>query len=704
MIRARTRARMPAVWLGALAVSAAAVATTSATAATPAIAGGVPEAARVAVVITPAAPSSVLGLDEDVHVTIRITGPGPDVVEVPRLLCNVGAVEKPDRLGPREFTARYVLPATRFPQIAIIAAEVPLAAKRSDFRHGLLGSGAGVTRGYGIVRLRAATGVLFRTEPRASVTLHIGDKEFGPALADGDGRVRLPVVVPPGIQQGAARSVDAAGNTTTKMVDLQTTPTGHLLIVAPAAIEAGASAEVAVFAVEPDGSPTPAAAITLASSAAPPRSLGGSAQEGEARFTVQAPTRLPQPAALRLTAAAVTTSARPDRGPPPRRDTRGDLRVPLRPGRARRLVLTPSAPGHVVVGSSRLARVTFTAEDQYGNHAPITKVDVLIDGAPAWAEPAPDGRMVLDVPAPGTYQGKDSVKVEGSLDGIRGAREIPISGGAPVRIELSLADQKIVGDGRASTEVRMRIVDRFGAPTDDGGGGPDSFVWRATGGAVAGLSRRGIGVYTAQFSPHLAVRNARASIEVEQPRAAAPALRAAASVDVEAPFRRLAVTPRLGFFTNLGRSAGPLGFVEVAGRPPWWHRPLRASLAVGYMRSSFEAGDSAAATRVDLALVPILAGARYHFHATATTEVSLGASLGISFAAARLETSGLTTGSTDIAFAAALSAEATIAAGVGQIVVGARHMWIELGQLSTSNRLRGNAAGLVGDVGYRLGF
>src|SRR5205085_1410768 len=117
-------------------------------------------------------------------------------------------------------------------------------------------------------------------------------------------------------------------------------------------------------------------------------------------------------------------------------------------------------------------------------------------------------------------------------------------GGAPATVELEISPAKVVADGHSSAEVRVRVVDQNGTPTVGSG-----IAWSATGGHVAGVSSPSVGFYFARFIPALTTRAGRGSVSVTVP----PATETKAQVELEAPFHRLALTPRVGFYTNFGR-------------------------------------------------------------------------------------------------------------------------------------------------------
>jgi hypothetical protein len=127
-----------------------------------------------------------LVLGKDGAAELRIATP-PDVAEL-TVTTTAGAIEAVRRAAGG-FTARYVPPAERFPRVAIVAALGRTAA-------GALVDGwiAIPLHGYGKARIRA--------RPGSALTLRIGDRDFGPVVADQNGRATVTVVVPPGVREG----------------------------------------------------------------------------------------------------------------------------------------------------------------------------------------------------------------------------------------------------------------------------------------------------------------------------------------------------------------------------------------------------------------------------------------------------------------------------------------------------------------------
>ncbi len=182
-----------------------------------------PPAARVGLTLTPAAP--VKGQDEGAELEIRLLRadgtPDPDSAP-PVLVANVGRLEPAARQSPGVYKARYHLPSTRYPEVAVLVALSAWPHPQSV--HGAFGS----------LRVPLATAIELpgRTEPGAKMTLEIAGKPYGPTQAEGDGRFRVPVVVPPGHRMAKGVAVDRHGNKRVSSIDLMLPPTDQLACVA----------------------------------------------------------------------------------------------------------------------------------------------------------------------------------------------------------------------------------------------------------------------------------------------------------------------------------------------------------------------------------------------------------------------------------------------------------------------------------------
>jgi hypothetical protein len=534
------------------------------------------------VTLTLADPSPVIGVTGETALRIEVADAPGDAIAMPRVLCSAGQIEDLGREGPTSFSARYILPAARFPQPAIIVAE--------------FANPGWPLRGVTTVALRAATAPTLRTDPGAQVTLRVGDRDFGPQVAPADGVVHIPVVVPPGVEFATARSVNDHGKATEQMLDLRVPYSQRVLIAAPEVLVAGNVAEVAVYAVEPSGHPANGANLVLRAEQTKVRPLGGRIP-GEARFLVRAPAILREKS-LRMEAQLKGQST-----------TRVAIRIALVPAPATGLTLEPEAP-YLGRTPGAAMRVFLGAEDVFGNPVDAGRAEVLVDGELAPVKADADGEPMVVVKTPAHAGRQQDVVVEGVLDRGYAVRRIPIG----IRQQAPRPN-----------------------PTD------------------------------------------------------------------EKTAARYTLTPRLGALWNLGDGAGATFFVDAMAFRSARHPNFGVGLSLGLTQSWFSAESAAGITRASLATLPILFRVQYRASA-GRTFLGLGAGAGFAMSWARTSTYGATI----VGMSYGAAGEASIETGIrfrdGDFVASLRYLAVYLDTFSSGDRIDGNAAGAMIDVGYRLGF
>ncbi len=210
--------------------------------------------------------------------------PDPDSAP-PVLRCNVGTVEKLERVGPGRFRAIYQLPTTRYPEVAEVVAFSAWPHPQSV--HGSFGALR--------VPLASAVDLPGDTEPQADFSLVIAGVRFGPVKAGTDGKFELPVVVPPGYGTGQGTAVDKVGNRRNVVVDLQLPPTDQLsCVVSPPRLPADGVSHARVLCAtsDPYGNIATGAKVQLSATfgtLSAPRGL----ENGVTEWTYTAPRTLP---------------------------------------------------------------------------------------------------------------------------------------------------------------------------------------------------------------------------------------------------------------------------------------------------------------------------------------------------------------------------------------------------------------------------
>ncbi len=181
-----------------------------------------PPASRISLRWVGAPP--VKNRDTAVELSVEVLGAEgkPDPQSAPPVLrANVGSIEGLARVAPGRYRALYVLPTTRYPEVAVVVAF-------SAWPHPQAVHGA-----FGALRVPLASAVELpgQTEPNADFSILIAGQKFGPVQAGPDGRFKVPVVVPPGYGSGQATAIDRLGNRRVTAFDLQVPATDQLACV-----------------------------------------------------------------------------------------------------------------------------------------------------------------------------------------------------------------------------------------------------------------------------------------------------------------------------------------------------------------------------------------------------------------------------------------------------------------------------------------
>ena len=285
-----------------------------------------PPAAKVELSLAANAP--VKGRDTETTIEVRVVRSDGTVdpnTPPPVLTANVGTISAPEPLEPGHFRAHYLLPKTRYPEVAVIVAFAPWP--HSGAIHGAVGSL--------LVPLASAIDLPGHTERNAQMSIEISGQTYGPTKAGADGRFTLPVVVPPGHRFGKGIAVDRAGNRRVTKIDLLLPPTDQLACVMnPRRLPANgvARARVVCAATDPYGAPQKRANVELKVSAGQ-RSARRTIGDGLFEWIYTAPAQ--------LSAKPVELTAQWRDG---RNVSREALEAQLVQGAAERLELTASEP------------------------------------------------------------------------------------------------------------------------------------------------------------------------------------------------------------------------------------------------------------------------------------------------------------------------------------------------------------------------
>ena len=630
--------------------------------------------------LTPERSSLTLGVDGEVRVDATLSGCGTGAARPGRSQATVGVLE-PFRPGPKAgtFTSIFHAPSQRFPQAALLAAEI------------VLPSGARLHATTTIV-MPATTTFPLRTEPRASVTLEVAGRSFGPVTASAAGTVTIPIVVPPGVDHGRALALGRFGGEKEMQVSLQSHDYPRVLIIAPTDAEAGATLEIGVWAVEPTGVAAAPEDIDLRTSLGAVRRTGGAL--GEARFVVSLP-RDAAEGAVQLTASTSDGSSEHTEA------------VSLHPGPPAVLVVTTDLP-QLIVGSSDIATVEISARDRWDNDTSVSGVTVTLDDRPLPVEGDADA-VTARIPAPATWSGREKTVIDARLGKAQTRRELLITGGPPTGVHVSASRAHVAADGHASVELIAEVSDRRGTPTST-----SRIVWTTSDdGVLIAETPPRFGTYAARFTPTPALHDRTAVIDA----VVDPDLRASQRIEVDTAPARFA-TARVGLISNFGGLFGQTAFLEGAVPYPTQRggllRLFSVGLSVGYVHgevnsnAALPTGPATIQTdtfHTEINQLPLLASLRVHLPVRWPVELSAAGLLGFTWLAS--STTELSSGIRLSSGAAAglvmgLGGDVALPLRPGEFLIGLRYLNVSVGRLSNGDRLSGNAGGMVVDLGFRL--
>lgn len=373
-----------------------------------------PPVSAVTLELEPATP--VKGRDKEATLTVRLLRPDgtPDDSGAPPVVrSNVGRVEALARTGPGTYRARYVLPSTSYPEVAVLVALSAWPHPQSIY-------GA-----YGkmLVPLAAAVDLPGETEPDAQISITIAGKTYGPAQAARDGSFQLPVIVPPGFPFGQGRVVDRAGNVRRTPIELGVPPTdGLACVLNPTRLPADGASRARLLCAASDrlGRLMPDARVT-----AKPRygTLRGPqrAEGGLLEWIYTAPRELP-------TESERILAAWPQGGS----NSREELTLQLVQGPVEKVSVSMAEP---LVHHGAEVPLAVEVEDAFGRRRPGAQVVLIV----------PEGTASpLKEERPGTFRGTWTLPAEGpGGEGVVQVRAFGPAGSEPARLSAWVRDGEL---------------------------------------------------------------------------------------------------------------------------------------------------------------------------------------------------------------------------------------------------------------------
>ncbi len=639
--------------------------------------------ASLCVIVVLAAPAAPRASSISVHGGAIVLGKTPaatvtiGVLEAPgtedrplRLSVNVGAFSEPVRVGPGKYSATYVPPPERYPQVALVAVwkETGPDAQIDFLRLALFGTSIVDVKG----------------QPGAAVTVVTPFEQFGPARLDAKGKAHVPIEVPPNIRTVEVHVRDPNGAATRRTVPIEVPHYNRLTAaLVPYAITADGKDQVKlhVFYDLDGGARAPERVAIRASTGkttfertqngrflygyVPPPGTSAS----DVKFDVAIAGDLVAKAGARVAIGL----------PPPAKVIVKPPLVAMSPG--------SKAPGTVSVlvmsaeGLGLPAKVQVSATAGTVGQA-AARGNGLYDVA--WTPPADFGTGFVQFRA--TAADAKGRNATGAANYQLGADPIPKT------VIATFEPPLVPVDGRSRATVALDVRDAAGMPLDKA-----PILAVASDGALGELVPRGGGRYEATY------------VAPSRSPSGAPTLRVADrggsfeqrfSLPLRENPRRLLVGPRLGWSTALDELSSPHAGLDLWSPFPLGGAWLGAGVSATAARASQTVTDPATGLRStsNVTFAPITLRLGWEVYAARRLSLVLGAGGTLAWASSRssLVTSAATaTGLGGLGFLSA-----GWALGPGQLFAEASYGVARV----SSPELELDAGGLSVDLGYRLGI
>ncbi|MFK7927810.1 MAG: hypothetical protein AB8H79_06460, partial [Myxococcota bacterium] len=374
-------------------------------------------------------PQLILGQDTEGSVSIVLEDAvgnvsADDIV----VRSSTGQIQNLTHLGGGRFSARFVAPRVNYPQLALITA--------TDLRN--------PDKVYGAIAipLQGKTDYPVQAAPGANVVLRIGGREYGPVKANAAGSARVPVIVPPGVQDATKVEV-RSGQTVEDAIDLRVPETARLSVMGgrrglPADGVTQVPVRVAVWSGE--GAPDGVANVTFTATGgtvSAPKHLGGGLYE--AMFT---PAVSNVPTTASITAALAGSSVQKE-----------TMEVQLVPGRPQSISLT-AQPERLIKGATGL-KVFAKVLGANGQGLDQRELALSVTGATVKGG-------VQDL-RNGDYRVDFSASPDSNVDLVATVKN-PATGN-PLRHVLLFPQTDVApNDGTSATRITVVTVDEFGFP------------------------------------------------------------------------------------------------------------------------------------------------------------------------------------------------------------------------------------------------
>ncbi|MDJ0766008.1 MAG: hypothetical protein QNJ97_23690 [Myxococcota bacterium] len=604
------------------------------------------------------APSKlVLGQDSKARITFR----KPEGA-TPNIIASIGEISGVTENGANRVAFDYIPPDQLFPQVAIIA------VLSED--HRLLD--------WTSIQLHAPAQIESKTEPRASVSIRIGDTEFGPVVANKRGRATVDVIVPPGIVQGWTISKDLAGNASKTPLPLNTPQFNRVLAVCPHMGD-----QLVAIAVDATGNPEENAPLEVGADkgrlSKPKHTAKGVYRSA---FTVSNDAKLGEITAFRTWLSKTTSES--------------TCRVKIRGGLVNQVQLEVT-PSQFIAGKTKEVAIQVHFKDKQGGPAQPVPVEIAPNfGTISPLRPGVGNAFIATWRVPTSFADRQQAEVTlqtAQAPKIKTRAELMLKPGHLARIVVNTAQDKLNADGRSQTTLYAQGFDAFDNPVRN------LKLQASAGGEMTDLSDAdGDGQFQGTYTAPKRRRSTRDTILVSDDQRGIEGRTKVTLVSKRPPS---AVGARLGYISNFGKISTAAYMADVTYHPPILERNLSFGVETGFYWEKIEQpskNDDQELVKTSLWSLPLLVRTTYQlsFH-------PFGFYFGIG--------GGTVISSNREASQTAGSTDARKAGGALSGIVGADFIWgigrvvLEIAYIRTFLRdmaVDGNLGGLFITAGYRF--
>lgn len=607
-----------------------------------------------------------LGKTESVGVVFTVDEAPDSELRPLRVAVNVGSFSEVERISAGKYKSVYVPPATRFPQVALVAvwretgAEAPIEFLKIPL--------------YGSTRLPVGA------RSGAEVRVQVGGQEFGPHVVTRGTQVEVPIAVPPDVHEATINVKERGGSLATRKLPVDVPPynrvTGALV---PHAILADGQAEARLDVFyDLGGADVPASRLKVTASLGEVRFVR--AQGGLYVYRYRAPAG--------ASASQVNFSVSVEGDPAAKASVKLSLGQPP----PARLVVRPPPRALPADGTSKGA-VEVIVFDENGLGLPGQPLVLTANGTPL-GQPTygGDGLYRFGFVTPSEYPAGGLIQLQARIGAITSVANYQlIAPAVPSALTAHFSPNPVPADGRSTAEVRFEVRDAAGLALPGA-----RLLVVASSGTLGPLTEESAGTYTATFS---APSGARDDVKLKVVDATG-AFERQLELPLREPLQRLLIGVRGGYTHSLQELGGPRVGLDLSTPVKVGPTFLWLSvLATGGMSTQTIADASGTLTsQSTLFFVPLSARLAVELWASRRLSLLLGAGGGATWARASTTLTGRTTttfGPNALGFAAL-----HLAVGPGHFFLEAGYTWAPI----QGDDFRAEAGGVGASAGYRLGI